>query len=444
MSATIRLKERESILQSLRIGVTPKLGLQHIQVGRAKEVEALCKDVANISEGGSSFRLVIGEYGSGKTFFLSVVRAVALEKKLVTAHADLSPDRRIHSNAGQAQSLYSELMKNLSTRAKPDGNALTSVVERFISQSRQIADERGLDTSVIIRERMEQLSEMVGGYDFAKVIQQYWHGYEHDKEHLKSAAIRWLRAEYTSKLEARTDLGVRSIISDADFYDALKIMSVFVRLAGYDGLMVGLDELVNLYKLHSSKARTSNYEQILRMLNDCLQGAASHIGFVLGGTPDFLYDQRRGLYSYEALRSRLAENDFAKKAGVIDYDSPVISLKNLSPEELFVLLKNLRNVYASGDESKYLVGDDALYSFLQHCNKTIGSAYFQTPRNTIKAFLDLLSVLEHNPQLKWQDLIAASKIEADTPSDFTEAEGDTDEDDESGDNGKSQLASFTL
>ena len=169
MSATIRLKERESILQSLRIGVTPKLGLQHIQVGRAKEVEALCKDVANISEGGSSFRLVIGEYGSGKTFFLSVVRAVALEKKLVTAHADLSPDRRIHSNAGQAQSLYSELMKNLSTRAKPDGNALTSVVERFISQSRQIADERGLDTAVIIRERMEQLSEMVGGYDLSLI-----------------------------------------------------------------------------------------------------------------------------------------------------------------------------------------------------------------------------------------------------------------------------------
>ncbi|MND11888.1 hypothetical protein D3C87_347850 [compost metagenome] len=444
MSITIRSKERESILQSLRIGVTPRLGLQHIQVGRANEVDALCRDVANVADGGASFRMVIGEYGSGKTFFLSVVRAVALEKKLVTVHADLSPDRRIHSTSGQARSLYSELMKNISTRAKPDGNAMVSVVERFISQARQVADERGVDTSQVIRDKLSSLSEMVGGYDFARVIEQYWHGYVHDNAPLKDAAIRWLRAEYATKTEANSDLGVRSIISDEGFYDSLKLMSLFVRMAGYDGLLVSLDELVNLYKLHSAKSRTSNYEQILRMLNDCLQGSASHLGFILGGTPDFLFDAKKGLYSYEALRSRLAGNDFARKAGVVDYDSPVIELKNLSPEELFILLKNLRHVYASGDPSQYLVTDEALHGFLQHCHKSIGSAYFQTPRNTIKAFLDLLSVLDQHRDLNWESLISSTKIAPDAPSDFANTSDEDEDESVDGEQDKTALSSFTL
>jgi len=207
------------------------------------------------------------------------------------------------------------------------------------------------------------------------------------------------------------------IIADASFYDALKLMSLFVRQAGYEGLLVNLDEMVNLYKLSSTQARTSNYEQILRILNDCLQGSAEHLGFFLGGTPEFLLDPRKGLYSYEALQTRLAENSFAQRAGVIDYSSPALHLANLTPEELYILLKNLRHVFASGDSSKYLVPDDALKSFLHHCSKTIGDAYFRTPRNTIKAFLDMLAVLEQNPSMEWSQLVDAVAVEKDRPSD---------------------------
>ena len=293
----IRLKERDAIIQSLKSGVTPKVGIQHIQVGRSNEITALLQDIDRVVEGGSAFRLIIGEYGSGKTFFLSVVRAIALERKLVTVNADLSPDRRIHASAGQARNLYSELMRNLATRNKPDGNALTSVVERFITQALQEADARKVSVTTIIHDKLAELTEMVGGYDFAKVIEAYWDGHEQGNDTLKSNAIRWLRAEYSTKTDARNDLGVRTIISDSSFYDALKLMSLFVRQAGYSGLLVNLDEMVNLYKLNSSQARTSNYEQILRILNDCLQGSAEHLGFLLGGTPEFLLDPRKGLYS---------------------------------------------------------------------------------------------------------------------------------------------------
>jgi len=369
----IRPKERDAIIQSLKSGVTPKTGIQHIQVGRANELKALIQDIERIADGGSAFRLIIGDYGSGKTFFLSVVRAIALERKLVTVNADLSPDRRIHASAGQARNLYSELMRNIATRTKPDGNALTSIVEKFITEARKQAQHTGSEVTQIIHEKLHALSDLVGGYDFAQVIEAYWTGHEQENEHLKNSAIKWLRAEYSTKTDARKDLGVRSIIADTSFYDSLKLMSLFVRQAGYEGLLVNLDELVNLYKLNNTQARTANYEQILRILNDCLQGSAEHLGFLLGGTPEFLLDPRKGLYSYEALQSRLADNSFAKQANVVDYTSPALHLASLTPEELFILLKNLRHVYAQGDESQYLVPDASLTAFLAHCKQSLFS-----------------------------------------------------------------------
>jgi hypothetical protein len=251
--------------------------------------------------------------------------------------------------------------------------------------------------------------------------------------------VRWLRAEYSTKTDAKRDLGVRTIISDASFYDSLKLMSLFVRQAGYTGLIVNLDEMVNLYKLSSTQARTANYEQILRILNDCLQGSVEYLGFLLGGTPDFLLDPRKGLYSYAALQSRLAENAFAKRAGVIDYSSPALHLANLTPEELYILLKNLRHVFASGDPDCYLVPDVALKSFLHHCNKVVGDAYFRTPRNTIKAFLDMLAVLEQNPSRQWSDLVESITIEEDRPSDMDIDIVDSDDEEASDD-----LANFKL
>lgn len=418
MQKRIRAKERDAIIQSLKTGVTPKIGIQHIQVGRVNELKAMIQDIKRIEDGGAAFRLIIGDYGSGKTFFMSVVRAIALENKFVTVHADLSPDRRLHATNGQAKNLYSELMINMATRNKPDGNALTSVVEKFITQVQKEADSTDSSVEKILHQRLSAISEMVGGYDFAKVIEAYWKASEQEDEQLKACAIKWLRAEYNSKIEARNDLGVRTIISDASFYDSLKIMSLFVRQAGYSGLLVNLDEMVNLYKLNSSQARKSNYEQILRMLNDCLQGNAEYIGFLLGGTPEFLLDPRKGLYSYEALQTRLADNNFAKQAGVIDYSSPALHLASLTPEELYILLKNLRHVYAYGDTSKYLVPDESLKTFLVHCSQTIGDAYFRTPRNTIKAFLDMLAVIEQNPDISWQQLLDSVEVEEEKDSDI--------------------------
>lgn len=412
--ANIRPRERSAIIQSLRAGVTPRIGLEYIQVGRVNEVKALIEDLDNIEQGGSAFRIIIGDFGAGKSFFLQLIRYIALEKGMVVVNADMSPDRRLFASNGQARNLYKELARNLATRAHPEGNAMIPLVEKFITEQRRIADAEGKDVERVIKDKLNSLSELVDGYDFAQVIATYWKAYNEGNEDLKNNVIRYLRGEYTSRADARRDLGVRAIVEDNNVYDHIKLLARFVTQAGYKGLLVNLDEVVNLYKLPSQRARSSNYEQVLRILNDCLQGSAESLGFLLGGTPEFLMDQRKGLYSYEALHSRLAENTFAQIANVVDYHSPILMLQNLSPEEIYVLLCNIRNVFAGGNKDKYILPDEALKAFLEHCSKNIGDAYFRTPRNTIKAFVDLLSIVEQNPDLSWQSLIGNIKIDSET------------------------------
>ncbi len=410
MIKPIKLKERDTIIQSLKSGVVPRIGLQHIQVGRKDELNSFIKDIDTVSEGGTSFRFVIGEYGSGKTFFMQLVKSIALEKGLVTIHADLSPNKRLHGSDGQARTLFSELIVSASTRTKQDGNALANILERFISIAREDAEQNGKSVSDVIHLKLKELKDYVGGYDFAKVVSKYWDGYNAGNDNQKDCALRWLKAEYTTKTDALRDLDVRTFISDSSFYDSLKLYAVLVRQAGYKGLLVCLDEMVNLYKIANSVSRKSNYEEILHMLNDSLQGSFSNIGFVMCGTPEFMTDGNRGLYSYEALKSRLSENTFAKQLGVTDYNSVVLRLSNLTQEEMLILLKNLRHVFASGDKDNYLVPDEALISFLIHCSKKIGDSYFRTPRNTIKGFLDLLSTIEQYPSFKWDDIIEQIEV----------------------------------
>lgn len=412
MSNPIRTKDRDAVVQSLRAGVVPRAGQHLIQVGRAREVETLVGDIDRLADGGSSFRLVIGEYGSGKTFFLNLVRAIAMERKLVVASADLNPDRRLHASGGQARSLYAELMRNLATRTKPEGGALPAVVEKFIATAKSESKAKGVPTEQVIRAKLEQLTELVNGYDFADVIAAYWRGFEEGNEQLKSDAIRWLRGEFTTRTDAKAALGVRTIVDDASVYDQLKLMGRFIHLAGYSGLLVCLDELVNLYKLANAQARNSNYEQLLRMLNDSLQGTAVGLGFVLGGTPDFLMDTRRGVYSYQALQSRLAQNTFATN-GLVDFSGPVVRLSSLTAEDFYVLLTKIRHVYAGGDQAKYLLPDEAVHQFMEHCANRIGDSFFRTPRTTITAFINLLAVLEQNPGTDWQSLIGAVEVKPD-------------------------------
>ena len=427
MTTTIRKRDRDAIIQSLRAGVVPRRGQQHVQVGRAKEVEVLVDDIDRIVDEGSSIRFVIGAYGSGKTFFLNLVRAIGLERKLVTVHADLTPERRLYSTGGHARALYSELTRNMSTRSKPDGGALPAVVERFVSSALSDARRREIEPEAVLSERMQSLSEMVGGYDFARVVECYWRGHDTGDENLKSDALRWLRGEYSTRTDARKALGVRAIIDDANVYDHLKLLASFVRLAGFGGLLVCFDELVNLFKMANGRARNTNYEQILRILNDCLQGTAQGIGFLLGGTPEFLTDTRRGLYSYEALQTRLAENTYAT-GDLVDHSGPVIRLSSLTREDIYILLMKIRGVFAAGENEAALVPDEAIQAYMDHCSQRVGDAYFRTPRNTIKGFVHMLAVLDQNPQQSWEELVGHVDIEDEENVDLRplpdDAEGD--------------------
>jgi hypothetical protein len=437
----LRITERESqaILSSLAAGVVPRVGLQHIQVGRKQEVAALLQDLKRIENGASAIRFISGQFGSGKSFFLNLVQTVALERKFVVARADFTTERRLNARGGQARALYCELMKNLSTRGKTEGGALASVVERWVSDVAQSVDSAGGGGSDVmrrLRELCKPLQELVSGFDFVNVIGKYYEGYLNQNEALQSAAIRWLRAEYAKKTEAWNDLGVRSIIDDATIYNYLKLFAKFVRIAGYSGLLVCLDELVVLsHRLNNKTVRNNNYESILAIFNDCLQGNVEGLGFVFAATDDCVFDRHRGLFSYEALASRLADNRFVSE-GMVDFAGPVVKLTSLIPEECFVLLHNIRRVQAKGDDKKLLVPDEAIKLYLESCQHRMGAAYFQTPRETVKDFVGLLNALEQNPSADWRRLIGEIKTSNVTTVDPSVAAAISAEDD--------NLASFKV
>jgi hypothetical protein len=414
MSIPIKPRERAAILGSLRAGVVPRIGLHHLQVGRKEEIAAVLQDLQRIEAGAATIRFIIGRYGAGKSFFLNVSRMVALERKFVVIQADLALDRRLHGSGGQARGLYAELLRNLAVRSKPDGGALASVVQLWVSDVDQETRSAGGTDADVIREihtRLRPLQELVSGYDFATVVGKYFDGYQAQNDQLMAAALRWLRAEFGTKTEARQELGVRSIIDDQSFYVYLKLLAAFVRMAGYAGLLVNLDEMgVLSHRLNNSQARNSNFEVILQIVNDCLQGNASGIGFLFGGTDAFLEDRRRGLASYEALASRLADNTFVQP-GLKDFSGPVIRLTNLSPEDLFVLLRNIRHVFALADLTRYLIPDEGITAFMTHCSRTLGADYFRTPRDAVKGFVGLLSVLEQNPGAQWDAIVAGTAVE---------------------------------
>lgn len=415
MTPAIKPVERTAILQALRAGMVPRIGIQHLQVGRLEEVKAVIGDLDQIEQGGSAVRFIIGRFGSGKSFFLNLCRATALAKRFVVAQADITPDRRLQGSGGQARSLYAELLKNLSTKAKPEGGALSGIVERWISDlQHEVKTAKGTDSDLSdsIHERLKPLQEFVSGHDFATVIEKYLEGFLNHNDQLTTAALRWLRGEYSTKTEARHDLGVRSIIEDATIYDHLKLMAVFVRLAGYPGLLVSLDEMgVLSHRLNHASARSANYEAILRIVNDCIGGGqAAGIGFYFAGIDGFVEDHRRGLFSYEALRTRL-EDTMRLRQGLKDFSGPVIRLSNLSADELFVLLHRIRDLSSKESNQPLPITDDDIRQFMTLCSRTLGANFFQTPREVIRPFARMLSILSQNPGATWQSIMTPDQFE---------------------------------
>ena len=406
-----------TILNSLKGGVVPRIGLPYITVGREAEIQALLTDLSLIAEGGASFRFLVGRYGSGKSFLLQTIRTHAMGVGFVVADADLSPERRLQGGQGQGLATYRELVRNLSTKTRPEGGALGLVLDRWVALTRSPgsadpgaaaeAEERDL------REQLAPLEEMVHGFDFARMLRLYRTASLEGDDALKASALKWFRGEYRTKSEARAELGWATANGDDDWYDYVKLLARFLRQAGYQGLLVLIDELVNLYKIPNSVTRQYNYEKILTMYNDTLQGKARYLGVVMGGTPQSIEDRRRGVFSYEALRSRLAQGRFATE-GMRDMLAPIIHLHPLTYEELLVLVEKLQQIHAGyfGCAPRLAEGD--LVRFLKIEFGRPGADTHLTPREAIRDFVELLDIGFQNPDRPVSDILAA--VEAPLPA----------------------------
>lgn len=403
-----------TIINALKGGVVPRVGLEYITVGREREISALLHDIDIIADGGAAFRFIVGKYGSGKSFLLQTIRNYAAERGFVVVDADLSPERRFTGSKGQGLATYKELVKNMSTKTKPDGGALPLILERWIS---------GIRTSVAVEENLSpedpafdrsvekrihtvtaSLEGMVNGFEFARAVLLYYHAYLTSDDQIKSNVIRWFRGEYPTRTEARQDLNINFIVTDENWYDVLKLLSAFIVHAGYKGLLVIVDELVNIFKIPQSAVRQNNYEKILTMYNDVLQGKARNIGFFLGGTPQCIEDKYKGVFSYEALRSRLSEGRFAEGGGR-DMLSPIIRLNMLNEEELYVLIEKLVQMHAQLFEYSPKITHEELVRFLQIEFNRVGAESHITPREIIRDFIELLNILFQSPGRSASELL---------------------------------------
>lgn len=403
-----------TIINALKGGVVPRVGLEYITVGRRREIEALLHDIDIIAGGGAAFRFIVGKYGSGKSFLLQTIRNYATERGFVVIDADLSPERRFVGSKGQGLATYKELVKNMSTKTKPDGGALPLILERWISGIRvAVSVEEGLQPEDVafdkavekrIQEVAGNLEGLVNGFEFARAVMLYYRAYCDSDDMLKSNVIRWFRGEYATKTEAKRDLNINMIVTDDSWYDFIKILASFMVYAGYKGMLVIVDELVNIFKIPQTVTRQSNYEKILTMYNDVLQGKARHIGFLIGGTPQCIEDKYRGVFSYEALRSRLSEGRFASK-GITDMFSPIIRLEMLKDEEMYVLIEKLTRIHALLFDYTPGIGHDDYINFLQVEYNRVGAKDHITPREIIRDYIELLNILYQNPAWKAADIL---------------------------------------
>ena len=405
------------LINALKGGVVPRVGLEYITVGRAQEIAAILHDIDMISDGGASFRFIVGKYGSGKSFLLQTIRNYATAKGFAVVDADLSPERRFAGTKGQGLATYKELLHNLSTKTKPDGGALPLILEKWISGVQaSVKTSTGFEGDAFDSEVEKQiysiagsLEGMVNGFEFAKAIVTYWRAYRQDDAAMKSNVLRWFRGEYPSRREAKEDLGINFIVTDETWYDFLKILAVFLVSAGYKGLLVLIDELVNIFKIPNSITRQNNYEKILTIYNDVLQGKARYIGFLMGGTPQCVEDKYRGVFSYEALRSRLAEGHFSTDS-LKDLSAPIIRLQMLTQEEMFVLVEKLRDIHAQlYSYTPSLKHEELLYFLTVEYNR-VGADTHITPREIIRDFIELAGILHQNPHKNAAEILGSNSF----------------------------------
>lgn len=426
MTLNIKPKEATAIVNSLLGGVVPKIGVQHITVGRSAEVEAFLHALENVKNGHSIVKFWIGDFGSGKSFMMHLLNTVALKQKFVVTNADFTPDNRLYSNDGKATALYAAIMDNIAIQTKPEGGALPTLLEKWIEQIIiQTAQENKISPADIRNEEyigliqtniLKTVNEVteVGGFDFAQVVMKYYEGFIKQDENLRRNALKWLKGEYRTKLEARQDLGVREIINDLNYYDMLKNFGKLFVSIGYSGFMINLDEAINLYKISTAVMREKNYEKILTIYNDCFQGKVSNLFINFAGTREVLENPRRGLFSYQALKSRLETNKFETQE-VRDFAQPVIRLLPLDHNEIFVLLKKLKEVFDFNYKVTLDVSDEDIRLFMEELYNKPGASEFLTPREVIRDFLNILSIIRQNPSIDKKQLFGEIKIRDERP-----------------------------
>lgn len=417
MNNRINPKEADNIIKALEAGVVPRRGIQHLLVGRHKEVEEVILILDNIKQGESDIRFWVGDFGSGKSFMMRTIESLAVQKNFAVSTIDLTPTRRFYASDGKAQSLYNEIVDNIIIQTSQDGNAIKTIIEEWINSIITSVSERDKipasqllvkeNKGIIEKEILNITSSFksVGlSYELGQAISKYYEGLMEDNQVLKLKALRWIRGDISTKTESKNELGIKRIINDDNWYEAIKNLAELFSDIGYSGFVINFDEAVNLYKLPMSQTRERNYEKILNIFNECKSNTARGLFVNFGATRKTIFDERRGMSSYGALKGRLG-NESSLDSKLINTNKTVLPLKPLTTEEIYTLLENLKNIYNIHYRLDIDMTMENIKLYMEEQLNRPGALEFLTPRAVIKDFLEILDMIRQNPDVETETII---------------------------------------
>lgn len=409
-----RIPKRKAIvlLNALQGGVVPRVGLGYISVGREQEINALLRDIEVIENGGSTFRLISGNYGTGKTFLIQTIKEYLLDKGFVTCDCDLSPERCFIGTNGKNKGLatFQKLVSNISIKTCPEGGALQYILDDFISKI--VMDEENntsaasnINSKESARKSFQKFlipfRTKVHGIEFTNILLRYYDAYQSNDFDEINRCLKWLKGEYRLRSEVKNDFGSSIMITDDDWFDFLDLYVTLFKIIGFKGLFIMFDEVINLFRIINPSYRLKNYEKVLNMYNDTLQGKVKNVGIILAGTPESIYDSTKGLFSYEALKSRLYfANPLQTKINPL---SPIITLSPLTQSDLVVLLERLSVIHSEVTGYNNEISLEEILSFLQYVYGH--SEVVATTRSIIRDFLNLLNTKNDDNSLSFEDVL---------------------------------------
>lgn len=383
------------IIDSLRNGTVPAEGTENIAVGIDEELTEIQDQIERTREDKSAFKFIIGDYGSGKTFFSTSVREMAYDKKFVVSSVVISQETPLH----KFEELYRKIMEGMRTSENKKIPAFNFILEEWLLNIEdKVIEIEGLDPyedskkfQIEMNKRINEELMIVGSIaaSFANAIRAFYKAkYEGDTV-LAQGAVAWLKGDNV-RAELKSKLGVIGTITRENSFEFFRALLQMIKTAGYEGLMIILDEVETVQKLVRKDMRSAAYENLRFFIDESDRNSFPSCFFLYTGTTD-LMESEKGFKSLEPLYQRIkVEREKGDKFK--NLRQPVMFLDGLNRDRLYEVACRVRNIH--GQVYSWMpndkLTDDFIKRLINDMTLGFGGEINIGPRGFLRTLIDIL------------------------------------------------------